>query len=581
MKKRIFTLLLAGLMAAGMVSCGDTADTGSSQTTGESSTESSTVEEADSGEVVKLQMLSMPSNISGVMEGWGGDILAEKVGVEIELLPAGDQGEQKLQALMASGELPDIVIFKDYKQVENAVVGNMLLAFDDYKDLVPNVYEYASESLQYMADNLSNGQDKSFVVGTEIKHYPDAMGNSGLQVRYDLYKEIGSPEVGTLMDLVPVIQQMQALEPENEDGKKVYGLSLFKDWDRSYMTIGMFAAGTMGYEIPGEGSLVQIDYRNDPNGVVDSLLTEDGIYMQFLRFCFELNKLGLLDPDSLTQRFDDYNAKVGEGRVMMCAFGDWGASTFSTYERKQEGVGFMPIMFSEEPYKVTGTQPIGKEWTIGVSSATKYPEKCMEFVNYFYDWDANMLSQNGVQGPEALWDYDENGQPYRTEAFYEFMNDPEKLLPDGRKYDQNGSPLTATAYAPNEINPNTNLPLNSQYWPEKDYAPEKTLLEKTWMEDFDAKDSVAYATKNNMVVEKPFFIAPLMTDEMEQISARVGDVVKTVSWQMVFAKDDAEFESLKEEMVTKAEGLGINDFVEWYKSEYASAIEFASKYSGK
>ena len=298
MKKRIFTFLLAGLMAAGMVSCGSgpqssTETSTETSTGGDSSASESSEQTGDSGEVISLDILSMPANKSGIIEGWWADDVREKLGIKFNLLPSGDQGEQKLQALMASGELPDLVIFKDYKQVENAVVGNMLLAFDDYKDLVPNVYANAAESLQYTADTLSDGQGKSFVVGTGIKHYPDSRGWSGLQVRYDLYKEIGSPEVGTLMDLVPVIQEMQALEPENADGKKVYGLSLFKDWDRSYMTVGMFAAGTMGYEIPGEGTLVQIDYRNDPNGVVDSLLVEDGVYMQFLDFCFALNQLDL------------------------------------------------------------------------------------------------------------------------------------------------------------------------------------------------------------------------------------------------------------------------------------------------
>ena len=584
MKKRIFTFLLAGLMAAGMVSCGSgpqssTETSTETSTGGDSSASESSEQTGDSGEVISLDILSMPANKSGIIEGWWADDVREKLGIEFNLLPSDDQGEQKLQALMASGELPDLVIFKDYKQVENAVVGNMLLAFDDYKDLVPNVYANAAESLQHTADTLSDGQGKSFVVGTGIKHYPDSRGWSGLQVRYDLYKEIGSPEVGTLMDLVPVIQEMQALEPENADGKKVYGLSLFKDWDRSYMTVGMFAAGTMGYEIPGEGTLVQIDYRNDPNGVVDSLLVEDGVYMQFLDFCFALNQLDLLDPDSLTQRFDDYMGKVGDGRTIMTAFGDWGVPTFNTYEQKQKGVGYMPIPLMDVPYKIGGTQPIGNQWTIGVSSATEYPEKCMEFVNYFYDYDANMFAVNGVQGPDALWDYDENGQPYRTETYYEFANNPEKLLPDGRKHDQGGSPLTASAFFANEINPNTGLPLDSQYWPEKDYAPEKTLLETTWMEDYDANDSVDYSVKNNLVVEKPFFIAPLMTDEMEQISSRVGDVVKTISWQMIFAKDEAEFNALKEEMISKAEGLGINDFLEWFKVEYENALEFGKQYT--
>ncbi len=77
----------------------------------------------------------------------------------------------------------------------------------------------------------------------------------------------------------------------------------------------------------------------------------------------------------------------------------------------------------------------------------------------------------------------------------------------------------------------------------------------------------------------PFAAMPPFTDEMEQISARVGDVLKTISWRMVFAKDEAEYNALKAEMIEKAEGMGINDFVEWFDAEYTKAIEFGAKYS--
>ena len=131
MKKRIFTFLLAGLMAAGMVSCGSgpqssTETSTETSTGGDSSASESSEQTGDSGEVISLYILSMPANKSGIIEGWWADDVREKLGIEFNLLPSGDQGEQKLQALMASGELPDLVIFKDYKQVENAVVGNKI-----------------------------------------------------------------------------------------------------------------------------------------------------------------------------------------------------------------------------------------------------------------------------------------------------------------------------------------------------------------------------------------------------------------------------------------------------------------------
>lgn len=65
---------------------------------------------------------------------------------------------------------------------------------------------------------------------------------------------------------------------------------------------------------------------------------------------------------------------------------------------------------------------------------------------------------------------------------------------------------------------------------------------------------------------------------MEQISARVGDVIKTYSWKMIFAKDQSEYDSLCQEMRQKADDLGINDFVDWYKESYETNKAFAEKY---
>ncbi|MBM9833974.1 ABC transporter substrate-binding protein, partial [Enterococcus faecalis] len=44
----------------------------------------------------------------------------------------------------------------------------------------------------------------------------------GAYVRWDLYGEQGYPEIGTLEDLLPVIQKMQEDNPTTDSGKKVY-----------------------------------------------------------------------------------------------------------------------------------------------------------------------------------------------------------------------------------------------------------------------------------------------------------------------------------------------------------------------
>lgn len=569
---RFLALLLAGTMLTGsLAGCGN----GKSDSSTESAEKSGAKTDESSGddEIVQLQMLSLPSNSSGVVEGWWAEEVKRQVGVSIELLPCGDQGDQKLQALMASGELPDIVCFKDYKQVENAVAGDMLLAYDDYKELLPDLYQNAEMPLKYAAEKLSCGKGKAYTVGTDAKLYMETRGDKEPWLRYDLYKQLGSPKINSLYDYLDVLKQMQELEPTNEDGQKVYGLSIWKDWDRTFMCNAMFAGKFTGVEMI-EGTPAEIDY-NSEKPVVQSILDEDSLYLEFIDFLYQANQMGLLDPDSMTQRFDDAVSKMGAGRVLM-GLGNWGVSDFATQERQEQGIGHMPV-FINNSYTVTeGLQPVGRSWTVSVSKSCKNPEAAMRFINYMFSYDGAMLQRNGPKG--VMWDVDEDGNPYVTEEGYEYMQDADKELPEGNTY-LDGCPLTWVGLNITTQNPDlNNTPIGNNFWEKKDFAPAETKLEETWQEDYDAVDSIDYLTKNDLLKPFQFVAYPTLTDDMEQIASRIGDVVVTNSWKMAFAKDDAEYEALKEEMIEKAEGMGLDDFMKWYTDEYNKALNEASNY---
>lgn len=506
----------------------------------------------------------MPGYNSDNQRGWFDDYVKEKINVQTECLVTGEQAEQKLQTMMASGELPDIIVFKDDKQVINAVTGDMLLAYDDYKDLVPNLYNNAGISMRYYADNISNGQGKSYAVGVglinAVERYSD---NAGCSIRYDYYKELGSPEIKTIEDWLPVLKQMQEAHPTNADGKKTYGISLFPSWDRAYMTIGMFFAPLVGVNIQGEANLAQVDYTN--NEEISSILDEDSAYMRFLRFMFEANQMGLVDPDSMTQQFTDYTEKVADGRIFW-GIADWG--TGFPLEQQNQGIGFRRVLATEDKCLVGDKQMIGKGWSVSVSKNTKNPEAAMKFVNLLYDYETAMVEQAGPKG--VCWDLDENNKPYVTEYGYEWQADPDKVQGN----------MVVRPYELQSWNEDLDCPLHYTQWENKpDYAPADTKLVADWKKDIGHEWLLEQAYDNGNVIVKPFVTIPTLTDEMETISARVGDVIKTQSWKMIFAKDQAEFDALYEEMVEKAEGMGINEYVDWYRDEYEKGAEFAKQYT--
>lgn len=586
MKKKVMKKALAAALSLTMISamlagCGDKSGGESANASGtgsvsqaesaggqESSSSGQESQETPGDEIVRLQVLCMPSNTSGVITGWFPDYIKEQLGVELELLPAGDQGEQKLQALMTSGELPDIVVFKDDKQVVNAVAGDMLVSYDDYKDLLPNVYENAPMSLKYYAENMSNGQNKPYAVGVELKNAVQTSANSGgFMLRYDYYKEMGSPEVKTVEDFMPILEQMQEAHPTTENGDKVYAISLFSDWDKSYMTMGMFFAPFTGRQIRNEQCLAEIDFTN--NEEIYSILDEKSAYMRFLNFMFEANQKGLVDPDSMTQRFSDYTQKATDGKILF-GLGDWGMNF--TAEQQNAGQGFRQVVMTDEKFLVDSKDEIGKGWSVAVGAASENKEMAFKVINLMYDYETAMVERNGPKG--VNWTTDENGKPYVTEEGYANWFNP------AAQASQDKGEHMFRAYASYSLN-KEGYPIDYVYWEKPDYAPAETTLVEQWKEDYGFENPLELQYSLGNVIVKPFVPAPTMTDEMELISSRVGSEIQTTSWKMIFAKDRAEFDSLYAGLVEKAEGMGITSWVDWFRDEYNKNAEFGAQYVTK
>jgi len=74
----------------------------------------------------------------------------------------------------------------------------------------------------------------------------------------------------------------------------------------------------------------------------------------------------------------------------------------------------------------------------------------------------------------------------------------------------------------------------------------------------------------NMVVPAP--------DDLQLKMNQIGDVIKTNSWKMVFAENETEFEALWTDMVTKANGLGIEEVNQYYMKAWEDALNMAAKY---
>lgn len=569
------TMLVLVLMTA-LVACGQTPSEQSSNNTPASSPESA---DAAPKEVTTLEVFSMfaPSQV-GLVDSWWQNVLKENVGVQLDIISGGDQPYAKLQTLMAGGELPDITIFRDNKDIIDAIKANMLMSLDDYADSLPNVFTNAPIALQYYRDNVSNGTGKAYCVADTVgPGEVEGEVNAAPFINWNLYKELGMPEVQTLEDYLPLLKQMQDLQPTNKDGKKVYGLSLFKSWDGFALCNAAQIGCWQGIEIGDFLSSLPFLQVDVSTGETMSYLSPDSQYIRALRFFYEANQMGLLDPDSLTQDWDTCKQKATDGRALM-GFWWWYFDEYNVTENNDADppTGFRPVLSGDCKPFWFGNYSVGKDRRFAISSATKNLDACLRYLDYLYSTDGLQILFNGPQG--VTWDINDQGQPYITDEGWDCI-DNQKELPGGGLIGEGVNVVNAYGLSHLFINPKTNEPLNYKSW-----TTSKTHNISALMKDW--QDTTGYKTTADMLqgtgqytyTTFPMQVIPAMTDDISALKAQVGDVVTAKSWEMIYAKNDAEFDQVYNEMVEQAEGLGLQQILDWDLATWQQAQDIAQQY---
>lgn len=523
-------------------------------------------ESSEPEEVVSLDFFVPNVSISGPITGWMGDYLREN-GLEINVI---NGGTEKTQAYLAGGELPDVVCFMSWDEVQKAIEGNMLVNLDEHLDQLPNVTANLGKALDYSRDARSNGTNNLYAIPASVGtiYYTVNPGVYAFNIRWDLYEKIGCPKAEKLEDLIPIFKQMQEIYPETEDGSKTYALNMFSDWAGSFSMMDHVYA-SMGYQNASR-YFVEVDDQFNAK----SIFEDDSMYLRALKFFYQLNQEGLLDPDSVTQTYETSRAKIDAGAYLAVGFGGY-YDSFNTEERinADEPVGYMPIIFGEYKAAVAGNNPVGStKDMMAVSASTTKLDACLKLLNMFADYDTILTLYNGPQG--ELWDVDADGNAHVTDNYWKNSSEL-----------SNGEPLQINAYSyliqESSIHPEYNVPLKMGYWPEVIERTQNNKLAEAWAKDNDGyMFPIQRMEAEGRLVYKPL-AASLMEsipNDLDLLDQTIKDKVDQLAWLMMFAEDEDEFNALWEEMKESAEAMDAEEVISWYINAWNTAKEVADKY---
>lgn len=521
-------------------------------------------------EVIKLNVYSQLANFSGKQIGWSADILKKKFNVELNIIPEGDG---VFETRMTSGNLGDIVVWgADNDKYPLAVKNNLLFGWEDDNVLD----EYGPYIKKNMPDALKKNKEltKTITKGASDKLYGFG-ANVALNskdhesffytwdTRWDLYKKLGYPKVKNLQDYHKMLKNMQKLCPSDDSGNKVYAVSLWPDWDDAMvMYVKAMATAYYGYDE------LALGLYDPTNGKYHDALEENGPYLEMLKWFNDLYQDGLIDPDSMTQTYDEMIAKVQNGGTLFSIFNYSGSLGYNTKEHTSAGK-LMYCMKPEDASPIVygmNTQGGDRVWSIGAK--TEYPEKCMEIINYLATPEGRMTMEYGPKG--YTWDYDDQKHAYLTDVGVKCQNDKNTTMGGGYKgsYHDGELQINNVTWSLDASNPDSDgETYNKESWASYNATPSSDI-EKDW------RDKTGCTTINEYMEKGKYTVAPgtSFSKETQDTTLKttwnqVTTEIKNSSWKAIYAKSDKKFDSVVAGMKKSAKKYGYDKCVEWSRNQ--------------
>jgi putative aldouronate transport system substrate-binding protein len=380
-KKRFMLTALALVLGAMLAACSSNnngGNTSSSVTAEPRSTE--TAAEGNEGEAGLYQLGSEPIAFSMygnydwlTLDPWADDIatkwIQDNLKVTVEPIQSGGAAQQKFSTMLATDDLPDVIILDRGADVEKLRQAGKLVALDAYLDKYPNFKKWMSEQ----TINMLRSPDGN-IYQLPNWYTTSANGNAGYLINRKVYKELGSPKLETFDDLHAYLKLV----------KEKYPNMIPLETDVEGQGVQVMASGFAEGFAPGWAGTE----RSVPvDGKMTSIFTNP-TFSETMKFASKLFREKLITQDTLTQKKEQVEEKLMTGRVAVFI-------AHSVLEPKvNEANTLMRNADPDSGYEVIW--PLHKE---GVDKNRVYPNSYNSL-----GWNVNVIT-TAAENPEAIFAY--------------------------------------------------------------------------------------------------------------------------------------------------------------------------------
>lgn len=507
--------------------------------------------------------------------------IEEKLNVKIDITPGNAVADYnaKLTAMMASRDLPDIVYVGDENIRRQMVSSKLALNLEPYMDKLNHVEDNRPGSFDRLSTKYSVDIDGNPVDGLHFIGLSGSGGNMytptvGFYVRWDLYKQLGYPEIKSYDDYIPLAKQMMELEPTNKNGKKNYGISAWfgegGGWASWSLSIP-FQWDAAIYSHPDQNR--EFDWETDD--IQPSLTNPDSIFWTGVEWWNKAYREGIVDPDAFTQKWADYLDNVDKENRAMMAWAEFelnnGKATFATDGETEKGYIALPSPMTDRKARVMTSYASEGPRTYMINADSENIDKAVEVLNFLASWESTILIMNGIEGEN--WEMVDGKPQMKAETIEQLGSDPDYNLKSGVFKYHNMSGMGTT-----DIWPEYDVPARFTFMPNA-FAKQLIPVEADACEYFGVDFPAQIVTQGKDITESNVgdrFIrfnnlpneGGEVSERNKEISAKLLEIQNKDVYTAVLAETAEEFEKIKAELIEKAVKVGGVELFEYQKERF-------------
>lgn len=335
-------------------------------------------------------------NYSWFVTDWGENLVSktitEETGIDVNFITPMGSEEEKLNALIASDSLPDMITLGWWEpEIEDMIHSDMVYALNELADEYDMYFYDVADTnvLNWYTQEDGNiyCYPNSSYTPEDITKYGNIPSNQTFLVRKDIYEAIGSPDMTTPEGFYDTIKKAvekyptvndESLIPIGGTGFDEQGCDSFDQYLQNFLAIP--------YEVDGEF----YDRNTDPE------------YLSWIKVFRKLNEDGLLSSDIFVDQRTGISEKIAEGRY------------FCLIYQRTDLADQEKILYAKDPNSIyiavdgprnsKGDDPVLPTtaitgWTVTmISKNCKEPEKAIKFLDYLMSEHGQKLISLGVEG---------------------------------------------------------------------------------------------------------------------------------------------------------------------------------------